>query len=82
MSMIGRMVTPGRSRSIISCDSPAWRSLPASVRSRVSAAWLLCAPLVQTFWPLTFQPSAVFSANVRTLARSEPEFGSDSPMQA
>ena len=38
-----------------------------------------CAPLVQTFWPVTIQSSPSFTARVFSAARSEPASGSENP---
>src|SRR5215207_6153700 len=38
-----------------------------------------CAPLVQTFWPVTTQPSPSLTARVLSAARSEPASGSEKP---
>jgi hypothetical protein len=40
----------------------------------------LCAHELQSFVPLTRQPSFVLRARVRTLAKSEPESGSLIPI--
>ncbi len=61
------------------CDSPAWRSDPASLRNKASMTWALWAPLVHSFWPLIRQPPATFSARERTAARSEPGAGLAQP---
>jgi hypothetical protein len=62
--------------------SPSWRRCGSTGAVRVSAmnasAW--CAPEVQTLVPVSRQPPASRSARVRTLARSEPESGSDMPI--
>ena len=38
-----------------------------------------CAYVVQTFWPVTFQPPFDFTALVFSEARSEPDSGSEKP---
>ena len=81
-SMIGLTVTPGASIGMTNCDNPACRSLPASLRTRAIMKWLICAPVVHTFWPLMIHSSPSRRADVRTEARSEPEPGSLRPMQA
>jgi hypothetical protein len=40
-----------------------------------------CAYEDQTFWPVTMNSSPSLTARVRTLARSEPEPGSEKPWQ-
>ena len=50
-----------------------------SVRATSMHHFEYCAPLVQTFWPVTLQPSPSRTARVLSAARSEPASGSEKP---
>ena len=79
MVSMGRTVMPGLSMSTKRAVMPLWADsgVPVRVRStQRSANW---ARLVQTFWPVTRQPSSVRTARQDSEARLLPVPGSEKP---
>jgi len=60
-------------------EIPSCALAEGSVRHRQKIQSAYCASVVQVFWPLMIYLPPLFSALVRSEARSEPEPGSEKP---
>ena len=74
---MGRTVTPGDFMSTSRKLMPVWGLPSLLVRTRQKIHSPYWPSVVQVFWPLTMYLSPTRSARVLTLARSEPEPGSE-----
>ena len=79
MVSIGRTEMPGASMSTNRAVIPRWADSGVPVRTSRTQRWAYWARLVQTFWPVTRQPSSTRTARHEREARLLPASGSEKP---